>query len=152
MSSSSTGQAEKRNIIAVIGDEDTTTGLLLAGVGQIAPNQTAEQDDSVAQDRSNTDTKHKNEDIGDNMGKNFFVYREGKTTKQELEEIFQLFTQKRKDISLLLINQFVADKIRHSVDSYTNAFPAILEIPSKDHPYNPEKDSVLKRVKKLFGE
>lgn len=29
----------------------------------------------------------------------------------------------------------VADKIRARVDTYTQAFPAILEIPSKDHPY-----------------
>ena len=29
--------AEKRTLIAVIADEDTTTGLLLAGIGQITP-------------------------------------------------------------------------------------------------------------------
>jgi hypothetical protein len=29
----------------------------------------------------------------------------------------------------------VADKIRPSVDKYEAAFPALLEIPSKDHPY-----------------
>ena len=46
----------------------------------------------------------------------------------------------------------VAERIRHKVDGYTAAFPALLEIPSKDHPYDPEKDSVLKRVRKLFGE
>ena len=42
--------------------------------------------------------------------------------------------------------------IRESVDKFTDAFPAVLEIPSKDHPYDPEKDSVLRRVRKLFGE
>lgn len=46
----------------------------------------------------------------------------------------------------------VADRIRYRVDTYTAAFPALLEIPSKDHPYDPEKDSVLKRVRRLFGE
>lgn len=46
----------------------------------------------------------------------------------------------------------VAERIRNSVDSFTDAFPAVLEIPSKDHPYDPEKDSVLKRVRRLFGE
>jgi len=46
----------------------------------------------------------------------------------------------------------IADKIRSRVDAYTQAFPSLLEIPSKDHPYDPEKDSVMKRVKKLFGE
>lgn len=46
----------------------------------------------------------------------------------------------------------IAERIRHRVDIYTDAFPAVLEIPSKDHPYDPEKDSVLKRVRRLFGE
>lgn len=46
----------------------------------------------------------------------------------------------------------VAEKIRHRVDAYNEAFPSLLEIPSKDHPYDPEKDSVMKRVRKLFGE
>ena len=46
----------------------------------------------------------------------------------------------------------IADRIRHRVDTYTAAFPSLLEIPSKDHPYDPEKDSVLKRVRRLFGE
>jgi V-type H+-transporting ATPase subunit F len=46
----------------------------------------------------------------------------------------------------------IAERIRHSVDTFADAFPAVLEIPSKDHPYDPEKDSVLKRVRRLFGE
>jgi ATP synthase F subunit len=46
----------------------------------------------------------------------------------------------------------IADRIRYRVDTYTQAFPTILEIPSKDHPYDPEKDSVLRRVRRLFGE
>lgn len=46
----------------------------------------------------------------------------------------------------------IAERIRHSVDTFSDPFPAILEIPSKDHPYDPEKDSVLKRVRRLFGE
>ncbi|CAB4256768.1 similar to Saccharomyces cerevisiae YGR020C VMA7 Subunit F of the eight-subunit V1 peripheral membrane domain of vacuolar H+-ATPase (V- ATPase) [Maudiozyma barnettii] len=117
--------SDKRTLIAVMGDEDTTTGLLLAGIGQIDP---------------------KTND------KNFFVYKENKTTKEQLEMEFNQFTQERKDVAILLINQFVADMIRSTVDSYVEPFPAILEIPSKDHPYDPEKDSVLKRVRKLFGE
>jgi V-type H+-transporting ATPase subunit F len=65
----------------------------------------------------------------------------------------------------------IAEKIRTTVDRYQQAFPTLLEIPSKDHPYgehqsrlqsrvlvthdtnpDPSKDSVLKRVQKLFGE
>jgi V-type H+-transporting ATPase subunit F len=64
-----------------------------------------------------------------------------------IEKTFEDFTQ-RKDIAILLINQHVllpikscrvndkiADKIRYRVDNYTAAFPTILEIPSKEHPY-----------------
>jgi V-type H+-transporting ATPase subunit F len=29
--------------------------------------------------------------------------------------------------------------IRPMIDAYSQAFPTVLEIPSKDHPYNPEK-------------
>lgn len=46
----------------------------------------------------------------------------------------------------------IAERIRYRLDSFTAAFPAVLEIPSKDHPYDPEKDTVLKRVRRLFGE
>ena len=73
-----------------------------------------------------------------------------------IEAAFADFTS-RKDIAILLINQHVssitrfrsrwpvtnllltpeqiAEKIRPTVDRYQQAFPALLEIPSKDHPY-----------------
>ncbi|KAF8832625.1 hypothetical protein HHX47_DHR1001817 [Lentinula edodes] len=58
-----------------------------------------------------------------------------------------------KDRQLLaVIGDEIAEKIRPTVDKYQQAFPALLEIPSKDHPYDPSKDSVLKRVQKLFGD
>ncbi|MDA3135572.1 V-type ATPase subunit F, partial [Atlantibacter subterranea] len=73
------------------------------------------------------------------------------TKTADLLSKFEEFTT-RDDIAILLINQHLADKIRYEIDSYTAAFPAILEIPSKDHPYDPEKDSVLRRVRRLFGD
>ncbi|KAF5374873.1 hypothetical protein D9758_000059 [Tetrapyrgos nigripes] len=127
-----------RNLIAVIGDEvlckfgsetlphtsqqDSITGLLLAGVGH----------------------------VNEQQKKNFLVV-DSKTQVAQIEAAFQEFTE-RKDIAILLINQHIAEKIRPTVDKYQQAFPALLEIPSKDHPYDPSKDSVLKRVQKLFGE
>ncbi|KAF9474293.1 vacuolar ATP synthase [Pholiota conissans] len=111
-----------RNLIAVIGDEDSITGLLLAGIGHVT----------------------------DNGKKNFLVV-DSKTQIQTIEVTFQEFTE-RKDIAILLVNQHIAEKIRPTVDKYQQAFPALLEIPSKDHPYDPSKDSILKRVQKLFGE
>ena len=41
--------------------------------------------------------------------------------------------------------------IRHLVDDHQAILPTVLEIPSKDHPYDPEKDSVLRRVNKMQG-
>jgi len=37
--------------------------------------------------------------------------------------------------------------IRHVIDRYTQTIPAILEIPSKEHPYDATKDSILRRAK-----
>ncbi|KAK6533880.1 H(+)-transporting V1 sector ATPase subunit F [Arthrobotrys megalospora] len=113
-----------RNFLAVIGDEDTVTGLLLAGIGHVT--------------------------TGANATRNFLVV-DPKTEIDKIETAFDEMTS-RKDIGILLVNQHVAERIRYKIDMYTAAFPAVLEIPSKDHPYDPEKDSVLKRVKKLFGE
>ncbi|CZT03796.1 hypothetical protein WAI453_009057 [Rhynchosporium graminicola] len=114
-----------RQFLAVIGDEDSVTGLLLAGIGHVT-------------------------DPPDSQ-KNFLVV-DSKTDNAAIEEAFERFTSERKDIGILLINQHIAERIRHRVDAYTAAFPALLEIPSKDHPYDPEKDSVLRRVRRLFGE
>ncbi|KAJ0337251.1 hypothetical protein COL922a_006974 [Colletotrichum nupharicola] len=82
---------------------------------------------------------------------NNFLVVDSKTDTAAIESAFESFTT-RKDIGIVLINQHVADRIRHRIDTYTAAFPTVLEIPSKDHPYDPEKDSVLRRVRRLFGE
>ena len=81
-----------------------------------------------------------------------FLIVDAKTPTATIEEKFIEFAQKRKDIAILLINQHVADLIRPLVEGHNRAFPALLEIPSKDHPYDPSKDSVLKRVQRLFGD
>lgn len=41
--------------------------------------------------------------------------------------------------------------IREKMAGYNQIMPALLEIPSKDHPYDPDKDTVLQRVNKLFS-
>ncbi|KAI0866545.1 ATPase, V1 complex, subunit F [Xylaria cubensis] len=114
-----------RQFLAVIGDEDSVTGLLLAGIGHV----------------TNPPDSQKN-----------FLVVDNKTETATIEAAFESFTTQRKDIGIVLINQHVADKIRYRIDTYTAAFPTILEIPSKEHPYDPEKDSVLRRVRRLFGE
>jgi len=99
--------SKNRSLLAVIGDEDTITGMLLAGIGQV--------DDST-------------------KSKNFYVV-DAKTTDEQIESAFNEYVENRDDIAILLINQHLAEKIRFRVDNFTNAFPAILEIPSKEHPY-----------------
>lgn len=64
----------------------------------------------------------------------------------EIEECFKRFI-KRDDIDIILINQNIAEMIRHVIDSHTAPVPAVLEIPSKDHPYDASKDSILRRAK-----
>ncbi|KAK0602579.1 hypothetical protein LWI29_034911 [Acer saccharum] len=108
-------------LIAMIADEDTITGFLLAGVG-------------------NVDLRRKT---------NYLIV-DSKTTVKQIEDAFKEFTTK-DDIGIVLISQYVANMIRFVVDSYNKPIPAILEIPSKDHPYDPSHDSVLSRVKHLFS-
>ena len=108
-------------LIAVIGDEETVAGMLLAGVG------------------------HKNAG-----GQNYLVVND-KTKRSTIEQTFKTFTDTRNDIAIVLVNQHVANSIRHLVDGYDKTLPTVLEIPSKDHPYDPAKDSIMKRVNLMLG-
>jgi V-type H+-transporting ATPase subunit F len=72
------------------------------------------------------------------------------TALSELEDIVRSFLN-RDDIAVLLIVQYVADMVRHIIESYTKLTPAILEIPSKEHAYDPSKDFILKRAQKMFS-
>ncbi|KAB2018378.1 hypothetical protein ERO13_D08G206400v2 [Gossypium hirsutum] len=105
-------------LIAMIADEDTVVGFLMAGVG-------------------NVDLRRKT---------NYLIV----DSIKQIEDTFKEFTT-REDIAVVLISQYVANMIRFLVDSYNKPVPAILEIPSKDHPYDPAHDSVLSRVKYLFS-
>lgn len=124
--SSGSQKMSKRTLIAAIADEDSITGLLLAGIGQV----------------SNEGNKEAN----------FLTVIPDKTSTEEVEKAFEKFTSERDDVAILLINQHIAESIRYRLDTFTKAFPAILEIPSKEHPYDPERDTILKRVRRLFGE
>ncbi|KAF6718673.1 V-type proton ATPase subunit F [Oryzias melastigma] len=57
----------------------------------------------------------------------------------------------RNDIGIILINQFIAEMIRHAIDAHVQSIPAVLEIPSKEHPYDASKDSILRRAKGMFS-
>ncbi|NXJ19581.1 VATF ATPase, partial [Dicrurus megarhynchus] len=72
------------------------------------------------------------------------------TAVNEIEETFKDFCS-RNDIAIILITQHIAEQIRFVVDAHTASIPAILEIPSKDAPYDPNKDSIMNRARGLFN-
>ncbi|XP_059174203.1 V-type proton ATPase subunit F-like [Physella acuta] len=113
--------AARGKLIAVIGDEDTCIGFVLGGVGEMNKNRNA----------------------------NFMVVDKN-TSIGEIEETFRSYL-KRDDIGIILINQNVAEMIRHVIDSHDLPIPSVLEIPSKDSPYDPSKDSILRRAKGMFA-
>lgn len=82
-------------------------------------------------------------------GSNFFIVDQN-TKVSQIEEAFHRFT-KRSDIAILLINQNIAAEISDLLERYDQPLPTILEIPSKDEPYNPAKDYIMKRVSHLLG-
>ncbi|XP_015060275.1 V-type proton ATPase subunit F-like, partial [Solanum pennellii] len=101
---------------------DTITGFLLARVG-------------------NVDLRRKT---------NYTIVNSNITVKHQIEDAFKIFTT-REDIAIALISQYVANMMRFLVDSYNKPIPTILEIPSKDYPYDPAHDSILSRVKYFFS-
>lgn len=106
--------------MGIIGDEETVTGFLLAGIGE----------------RSES-------------SKNFFIIT--KEEKYQIEEMFASLLN-RPDIGIILICQHIADQIRESIEKHTEIVPTILEIPSKNVPYQIEKDSLMQRaLMQLYG-
>merc|ERR1711963_1268218 len=111
----------KGKLLGVIGDEDTCVGFLLGGIGELNKNRQP----------------------------NFLVVDKD-TAVSEIEDTLKKFIR-RDDIDIILINQNVAELVRTTIEGHTAPVPAILEIPSKDHPYDPTKDSVLRRAKGMFN-
>ena len=56
----------------------------------------------------------------------------------KIEYSFRKFIN-RSDIAIILISQSIADMVRYIIDAHTAPIPTILEIPSKDAPYDPSK-------------
>uniref|UniRef100_A0A6G3MMV3 V-type proton ATPase subunit F (Trinotate prediction) n=1 Tax=Henneguya salminicola TaxID=69463 RepID=A0A6G3MMV3_HENSL len=109
------------HLIGLIGDEDTCVGFLLAGIG----------------------------DINKQRQKNFLIVTKD-TIYSEIEDFFnKLIT--RNDIAIIMITQQIAERIRHLIAKHDKIIPTIVEIPSKEHPYEPSKDPILKRARTLLG-
>jgi V-type H+-transporting ATPase subunit F len=75
-----------------------------------------------------------------------------KTKQVDIEDTFKRLSS-RKDMAIILINQHVANLIRHLVTVHVDsgAIPTVLEIPSKEHPYDPSKDPMMQQVLHLLG-
>ncbi|GJD08866.1 V-type proton ATPase subunit F [Galdieria sulphuraria] len=114
-------KTKRTKLLSVIGDEDTVCGFLLAGIGEVNPHKES----------------------------NYFVVKKD-TPVSAIEETFKRFTSS-EDIAVVIINQHVAEKIRDLVYSYRAPIPAVLEIPSKDQPYDLSQDSTVKRVRQMLG-
>jgi V-type H+-transporting ATPase subunit F len=113
---------ENNMLLGIIGDEETVTGFLLAGIGERNDNS-----------------------------RNFLKVNPS-TTNEQIDEFFHSLVN-RKDIGIVLISQDVADRIRETLDSYNEIIPTVLEIPSKQHHYSIEKDSVMqKALRQLYGQ
>lgn len=80
---------------------------------------------------------------------NYLIPKKKDTALSELEEQVKGFLN-RDDVAILLIVQYVADMVRHIIENYTKLTPAILEIPSKEHAYDPSKDFILKRAQVCY--
>ena len=106
----------------IIGDEPTVTGLLLTGIGE----------------RSQK------------FGTNFLIVDKD-TPKTEIEAKFKVLSG-RDDVGIIFITQSIALDIKELITAHTSVIPTILEIPSKDIPYDPTEDSILLlAARQLYG-
>ncbi|CAG9570460.1 putative vacuolar ATP synthase subunit [Leishmania major strain Friedlin] len=125
----------EQRIVGIIGDEDTVTGFLLAGVGdnRVMLNQ-----------RENPEEGQQSK-----LPPNYYVV----TPSMPLSEIEEAFTTmcRRKDIGIIIICQHIANDIRHLLEEHNSVIPCILEIPSKGQKYDAEKDFVLEKITRALG-
>jgi V-type H+-transporting ATPase subunit F len=56
----------------------------------------------------------------------------------------------RDDIGIIMISQSIAETIRNLIAEHDQVIPTIMEIPSKDVPYDPLKDTVLCRAARML--
>ena len=103
-------------MVSVIGDITTVTGLLLTGMGE-----------------------------RNVKGQSNFLVVDKDTTDQMIEDLLRELLD-REDIGIVLITQTAAERVRNIIIEHEAIFPTVLEIPSKDNPYEPEKDTIVQRA------
>ena len=107
-------------LVSAIGDRTTITGLLLTGMGE---------------------RNLKNQT-------NFLIVDKD-TDDETIENTLRSFLE-RSDIGIVLISQNVAERVRNIIVEHTKVLPTILEIPSKDTPYEADKDTIVKRAASIL--
>lgn len=91
-----------RQLLAVIGDEDSVTGLLLAGIGvRHSPSLPSAPFKEIL---TNLPSQHVTP--APDAQRNFLVV-DNKTETAEISRAFENYTRERKDIGILFINQHV---------------------------------------------
>lgn len=125
----------ERRIVGIIGDEDTVTGFLLAGIGDNRVS-TGDSDGAVRGVPSPAPPN--------------YVVVSPTTPLADIEEAFVSLCT-RTDVGIIIICQHIANDIRHLIQEQTAVIPCILEIPSKGQKYDAEKDYVLERVTRALG-
>ena len=79
-----------------------------------------------------------------------YLVVEKDTSQQEIEDTFNRFIDSGS-ISVILINQKIAENnLRPLINNYNGIIPTILEIPSKDCPYELKKDAITTKAAKLL--
>jgi len=153
------GAAAQSKLLAVIGDEDTCVGFLLGGIGEYNkkrdPNFLVVDKNTSVQEIEDCYKKFvKRPDIdiiliNQNLFSNAYSCVKGRQCILSLASGGERRDASRRELPVTVIP--VAEQIRHVIDANDSALPAVLEIPSKDHPYDPAKDSVLRRAKGLYS-
>ena len=70
--------------------------------------------------------------------------------KTQIENTFDRFLRDSM-ISVILVTQEVSEKyLREKIAKREEIYPVILEIPSKEKPYDPVKDLVMQRAHRLL--
>ncbi len=135
-----------RNLVQTALVQDTVTGFLLAGIG------------CTMDDKKNFMVVDASTSLNAVVSVHILKAAHfAETKRSDIEACFTAFME-REDIGLLLINQHVADDIRPVIAAATapsESGPApvtVLEIPSKDAPYDPSRDPIMARVAQLMGQ
>nr|XP_023019255.1 uncharacterized protein LOC111508069 [Leptinotarsa decemlineata] len=100
-------------LFAIIADEDTCVGYILAGIGQVDEYEKP----------------------------NYFVVAE-KTMDIDIERALNDFLQ-RRDVAIVLIQKEAAVRVHHTIHRHRRQLPVIMEIPGKNGPYEISIDHIL---------